>query len=176
MDEPSLNSKTITAKDAKEAAKAEKIAAKAAKVAASKAACAAQVAAANAAFDANAAEAYKNVEGSIIWSATLDRETRPSHGMMDGKKRNADGFFDGPGKYRTPYPGWSGLPAEERDGCRCSLSFEVKGYKPELRRTREDGIIPYVTWSKWAKSKGWTKAQGWPKEEIRDDSVEKKDL
>jgi hypothetical protein len=164
MEDPSLISKATTAKTAKEAAKAEKAAAKAAKATASKAAYAAQVAAANAAFDANAAVAYKNVEGNIIWDATLDRETRPSHGMMDGKKRNADGFFDGPGKFRTPYPGWEGLPAEERDSCRCSLRFELKGYKPQLRRTKEDGVIPFVTWARWAKSKGWTKAQGWPKE------------
>lgn len=164
MDDAPLSSKAASAKAAKEAARAQKAAAKAAQLAAQKAEHAARVAAANAAFDANVATAYRNVKGSIVWDATLDRETRPSHGMMDGKKRNADGFFDGPGKYRTPYPGWQGLPPEEREGCRCTLRFELQGYRPQVRRTREDGVIPYTTWVKWAKSKGWTKAGGWPKE------------
>lgn len=82
----------------KHAARAEKAAARAAHAAAAKAARAAELAAANAAFDAKASMAYRNVEGSIVWDATLDRGTRPSHGVMDGKRRNADGFFDGTGQ------------------------------------------------------------------------------
>jgi len=104
----------------------------------------------------------KGIEGSIIWDATFDRDTRTSHGLMDGKKRKDDGLFDGPGEFRAPYPGWEGLPPEERDGCRCTLRFEIEGYPPQMKRTKEDGIIEFMTWEEWAKGKGWTIKKGWP--------------
>lgn len=103
------------------------------------------------------------IPGDIIWISTLDRETRPSHGLMDGVKRSPDGFFEGPGKYRAPYPGWMGLPKEERENCRCTIAFMPKGIETPFRRTKEDGIIPYITWKEWAKRKGWTEENGWHK-------------
>jgi len=89
------------------------------------------------------------VEGSIVWSAVLDLKTRETHAAMDGKIKREDGFFDGPGAYRAPYPGWEGLPPEERCNCRCVLMFSPAGYKPELRRTKEQGIIEYMDYNTW---------------------------
>ena len=89
------------------------------------------------------------VEGSIVWSAVLDLKTRETHAAMDGKVKREDGFFDGPGAYRAPYPGWEGLPPEERIHCRCIEIFSPAGYKPELRRTKEQGIIEYMDYNTW---------------------------
>jgi hypothetical protein len=94
----------------------------------------------------------KGIKGNQIWDATLDSRTRETHGAMDGVKKK-DGFYTGAiGK--APYPGWSGLPAGERINCRCSERFEVEGYSPQLRRTRDQGLIPYQTYPEWKKNYG----------------------
>jgi len=91
----------------------------------------------------------QGVEMGVVWDATLDDVTRESHQAMDGQGRAADGFFDGPGGERAPYPAWEGLSAEERIQCRCRLRAEIDGYAPSLRRTRESGIVPYQTYPAW---------------------------
>jgi uncharacterized protein with gpF-like domain len=91
----------------------------------------------------------QGVEMSIIWDATLDDATRPTHGAMDGAVRGDDGLFNGPGGERAPYPGWEGLSAGERINCRCNLRPEIAGYSPSLRRTRDGGVVPYQTYDEW---------------------------
>jgi SPP1 gp7 family putative phage head morphogenesis protein len=93
------------------------------------------------------------VEGVDVWDATLDGRTRASHQRMDGVKRNEDGYFE---PIHARYPLDENLPAEESINCRCRLRFEIEGYSPQLRRTREQGIIPYQTYDEWEKNYGPT--------------------
>lgn len=107
------------------------------------------------------------VDGGEIWDATLDSRTRPkikekrpkgNHREMDGKKKDANtGLFYLPltGEYAL-FPGDPGLSAAQRIFCRCRLRFEIEGYSPQLRRTRDQGIIPYQTYEQWEKNYGPT--------------------
>lgn len=93
------------------------------------------------------------VEGNMVWDATLDHRTRPDHGRMDGVKKSADGYYHGAiGK--AQYPGDPNLPADQSINCRCHERFEIDGYSPQLRRTRDGGIIPYTKYDEWIKDKG----------------------
>jgi SPP1 gp7 family putative phage head morphogenesis protein len=106
------------------------------------------------------------IQGRIIWDATLDARTRPSHAAMDGVAKSADGLFYGL-SVPTPRPMWEGLPAEESINCRCSERFEVDGFSPIVRRTREEGVLPYQTFipyareyhPDWLERKGFTQWQ-----------------
>ena len=100
-----------------------------------------------------AAEA--GVEGIDVWDATLDPKTRPTHRIADGQKRNEDGYFIVGGELAR-YPLDENLSAEESIRCRCRLRKEITGYSPQLRRTREQGIIPYQTYDEWEKNYGPT--------------------
>lgn len=87
-----------------------------------------------------------------VWDATLDTNTRPRHAALDGKEANDDGLF------RTPVglvegPGLSGVPSFDIN-CRCRVSARIDDYSPKVRRSREDGVIPYQTFEQWAKDKG----------------------
>lgn len=94
----------------------------------------------------------KGVEGEYIWDATLDGRTRPDHADMDQEIRNEEtGLFDGPGGEKAPYPGWQGLSAGQRINCRCRLRYQVKDFSPQLRRIREEGVMPYQTYQDWDK-------------------------
>lgn len=100
------------------------------------------------------------IEGNQVWSATKDSKTRDTHGEMDGARRiqndKQDGwiltdgsFTPGPGGNYAPYPGYEGLPPEERINCRCTIRFEIDGFGPQLMRTREEGIIPYQSYNNY---------------------------
>lgn len=102
--------------------------------------------------DAYAWAQQKGVELSVVWDATLDSATRPTHGQADGQTRGKDGMFK-VGTERAPYPAWEGLSASERINCRCRLRGEIEGYSPQLRRTRDSGLIPYQTYSEWARER-----------------------
>lgn len=94
------------------------------------------------------------VPGRIIWNATLDSKTRESHQRMDGVARGEDGYFRG--SITARYPGDPELSAGERINCRCRTRFELGGegdYGPILRRSREDGVIPYQTYGEWEKGR-----------------------
>lgn len=92
----------------------------------------------------------KGIEGNEVWDATLDNRTRATHGQMDGVKKSADGYFHGAiGK--ALYPLDPNLPAEESINCRCHTRFEIAGYSPQIRRTRDEGIIPYQDYTDWKK-------------------------
>jgi SPP1 gp7 family putative phage head morphogenesis protein len=93
----------------------------------------------------------QGVEGVDVWVATLDNRTRDSHAAMDGVERDADGYFHG--EITAEYPGDPGLDAAERINCRCSIRFQIDGMSPALRRSKEDGVIPYQTYRDWSENK-----------------------
>ena len=97
--------------------------------------------------------AENGVEGAEIWDATLDGDTRPEHAALDQKKKDTehDGWY-APGIGWVAGPLQSGVPGFDIN-CRCSVRYEVEGYAPQLRRTRDQGLIPYQTYDEWNKNK-----------------------
>lgn len=87
-----------------------------------------------------------------VWDATLDGRTRPAHGALDGKPK------DDPEKgWNVPGVGWVSAPLHSGIAgfdinCRCRLRDQVKGFPPDKRYVRGDGIQPYQTYSEWKKS------------------------
>ena len=84
-----------------------------------------------------------------IWDATLDGRTRPAHAALDGRAK------DDPDKgWQVPEIGWVSAPlhsgvASFDINCRCRTRDQVKGYPPEERYVRGDGIKPYQTYDQW---------------------------
>jgi uncharacterized protein with gpF-like domain len=116
------------------------------------------------ATNAGTADAYDRaledgVKGSVVWTSTLDDRTRGGtkwqrahnidHRKMDGQVRDEDGMFHFPNGEIAPYPCWEGLSAENRINCRCGIRMEIDGYSPQLRRSRDEGVIPYQTYDQW---------------------------
>lgn len=60
------------------------------------------------------------------WKATFHR-TRTSHADASGTKPDKHGLFT-VGRSKAPYPGWYGLPAEERCRCACHTEHEYSGF------------------------------------------------
>jgi SPP1 gp7 family putative phage head morphogenesis protein len=90
----------------------------------------------------------QGVKGKVVWVATLDGRTRDTHQEMDGVEQSEDGMFHA--AIDAAYPGDPALPASERINCRCDVRFELEGFAPEIRRSREHGIIPYQTYNEWS--------------------------
>lgn len=88
------------------------------------------------------------IEGNIVWSSTKDGKTRHTHRQMDEEIKKKDGMFHG--SIDASYPGDPNLPAEERINCRCTERFEITGYSPQLMRTREEGVLPYMNYMAYA--------------------------
>jgi SPP1 gp7 family putative phage head morphogenesis protein len=94
------------------------------------------------------------------WVATLDKDTRDTHGAMDGQEIDVydengnPGVFESPEGGTTEFPGGFGRP-EEDINCRCTTVDIYAGFEPKERRTREDDMIPYATYQQYAKAKGW---------------------
>jgi len=69
------------------------------------------------------------------WLTVLDDRTRDAHADMDGALADSEGMFDYAGErggsYRIPWPGYYGLPPEDRCNCRCSLISEFGFGAPE---------------------------------------------
>jgi SPP1 gp7 family putative phage head morphogenesis protein len=95
------------------------------------------------------------------WVATLDTRTRDTHGALDGVYEDENGLFY-PGGNPAQGPGLSNVAAEDIN-CRCRLIEVIEGFEPELRRARDEGIIPYQSFNDWASNKGYTSEKGWPK-------------
>ena len=101
----------------------------------------------------------QGIQGDVIWDATLDSRTRPTtakqraaginHRVMDGHARGDDGLFRLPNGETAPFPTWPGLSAGQAINCRCRPRFQVEGFSPQIRRTRDAGIIPYTTYANW---------------------------
>ena len=102
----------------------------------------------------------QGVDMEKAWSSTLDGDTRDTHQALDGQvvpmydEQGEPGVFTSPTGNTAEYPGGFGVP-EEDIHCRCAVRGQIKGYSPELRRSREEGIIPYQTYPEYAKAKGW---------------------
>lgn len=83
------------------------------------------------------------------WDAALDGRTRPAHGALDGRPK------DDPEKgWLVPEIGWVSAPlhsgvASFDINCRCRIGSYPKGYPPEERWSRGDGVIPYQTYEAW---------------------------
>ena len=92
----------------------------------------------------------KGVQGSVVWSATLDGRTRDDHAAMDQQVQDENGLFRLPDGETAPYPGWEGLSAAERINCRCTTRFQIDGYEPALRRSRDEGLVPYQSYAEWS--------------------------
>lgn len=101
----------------------------------------------------------QGINGKVVWIATLDGKTRDSHQEMDGVARDEDGMFRG-SIGETPYPGWEGLPASDRINCRCDIRFEIEGFAPEIRRARDDGLVPQQTYDQWKSHRQTFKPSG----------------
>lgn len=92
----------------------------------------------------------QGVRMTEIWQATLDDRTRDSHGDMDGKEKQEQGFWMPSIASWVEGPRLTGVP-EEDINCRCRVVAQVDGLpEPILRRTRDEGIVPYQTYDEWS--------------------------
>jgi len=86
----------------------------------------------------------------IVWDATLDARTRPAHGALDGKVQDdpeKGWWVESLGKYVSA-PLHSGVAAFDVN-CRCRKRAQVKGFPPDERYVRGDGVVPYQTYQEW---------------------------
>ncbi len=104
-------------------------------------------------LDALEHAADKGVIMKKQWVSTLDDRTRDSHQSLDGQKVAIDEQFEIRGS-KADAPGGFGVP-EEDINCRCTMISVIEGYEPEVRRAREDGVIPYTNYPDYAEAKGW---------------------
>lgn len=84
-----------------------------------------------------------------IWDATLDSRTRPAHAALDGRPKD-----DSEKGWYVPEIGYVVAPlhsgvASFDINCRCRTRNQVKGFPPNERYVRGDGIKPYQTYEKW---------------------------
>jgi len=110
------------------------------------------------AANAGRVKAYADAEeqganGVYVWQASLDDRTRDTHRELDDVARRADEFFDVGGS-PAKYPCAESLPPEESINCRCRVAFEVDGNSPIIRRSKEDGVIPYMDYNAWEAARG----------------------
>jgi len=100
----------------------------------------------------------QGIDTRMMLLAVLDNRTRPQSAQMDGQLSNDKGEFEYPrtGSGNWYIPGNTGNPAYDINDRERSVQV-INGYSPDIRRTREDGLIPYTTYEEWAKSKGLTK-------------------
>lgn len=82
-----------------------------------------------------------------VWDAALDDKTRDDHRDMDGVKVKTDEDFDLPDGSSGPGPGMTGEPQQDCN-CRCRLRYEIEGYAPEFRASRDAEIPAYSEWIK----------------------------
>ena len=94
----------------------------------------------------------QGIEIKRFWIATLDGDTRDSHGAADGQVADEDGLFT-VGGVKTRGPGQSGIAAEDIN-CRCDVGTEVEDIKPSVRRIKGEGVKKNITYDEWKKAKG----------------------
>lgn len=89
------------------------------------------------------------------WIATIDNRTRDAHGILDGTQVAYDDDFTSP----AGGVGWGPREmgnASDDINCRCSLRMIVDEDAPSVRRVRGEDVVPYRTYSEYAKEKGWS--------------------
>jgi len=97
----------------------------------------------------------QGVDTKMKLLATLDGGVRPQSAQMDGQISNDEGKFKYPNG-TVAIPGNTGNPAYDINDRERSIQI-IDGVSPEIRRSREDGIIPYQTFEEWSKARGLTK-------------------
>jgi SPP1 gp7 family putative phage head morphogenesis protein len=86
--------------------------------------------------------------------AVLDTRTRQQSAEMDGDLSNDEGKFQYPnGEWHIP--GNTGVAKWDINDRETTIEF-IEGYEPRLRRTREDGLIPFKTFREWSNEKKLT--------------------
>lgn len=83
------------------------------------------------------------IDGKVVWLSALDGRTRPDHAAMDGKERADDGMFHG-AIGQAPYPGWEGLPAEERINCITGDAIPIGVDVEKLYKRWYDGKLVHI--------------------------------
>jgi SPP1 gp7 family putative phage head morphogenesis protein len=96
----------------------------------------------------------QGVDTKMQLLAVLDDRTRPQSASMDGKLSD-DGRFKYPDG-TVAIPGNTGNPAYDINDRERAIQI-IDDISPALRRTREDGIIPFQNYETWAKEKGLEK-------------------
>lgn len=78
-----------------------------------------------------------------MWEATLDGRTRTSHRWLHGTYRDEDGYFQNGLRYPADPDG----APEEVYNCRCTLTGNLIGYRPELvKYSTKMGDMSYDEW------------------------------
>lgn len=89
------------------------------------------------------------------WLATKDNRTRDTHRHLDGKAIDIDDNFHSSGCIGQAPKLFVGVAsAKENIGCRCKLLYYFdEDELPTVMRTKDDGVIPFVTYREWEKEK-----------------------
>lgn len=89
------------------------------------------------------------------WLATKDNRTRDTHRHLDGKAIDIDDNFHSSGCVGQAPKLFVGVAsAKENIGCRCKLLYYFdEDELPTVMRTKDDGVIPFVTYREWEKNK-----------------------
>ncbi|WP_204192995.1 phage head morphogenesis protein [Staphylococcus sp. GDY8P47P] len=89
------------------------------------------------------------------WLATKDNRTRDTHRHLDGKAIEIDDNFHSSGCIGQAPKLFVGVAsAKENINCRCKLLYYFdEDELPTVMRTKDDGVIPFVTYREWEKQK-----------------------
>jgi SPP1 gp7 family putative phage head morphogenesis protein len=102
----------------------------------------------------SAKQAEEHADLTKTWNATLDKEVRTSHQVLDDDEADEEGYFHFKGN-KAKGPHLFGVASLDIN-CRCSLLYLVNGKRPEVRRARnEDGstsVINYQSYKEWKKT------------------------
>lgn len=94
------------------------------------------------------------VKARLKYIAVLDGRTRNQSAKMDGDLSNEEGKFKFPNEIWY-FHGQTGHPEWDIND-RCTTIQVIEGYEPQLRRTRDEGVIGNMTFEEWADEKGLT--------------------
>ena len=85
------------------------------------------------------------------WLATKDNRTRDTHRHLDGKAVDIDDNFHSSGCVGQAPKLFVGVAsAKENINCRCKLLYYFdEDELPTVMRTKEDGVIPFMTYREW---------------------------
>lgn len=89
------------------------------------------------------------------WFATKDTRTRDTHRHLDGVSVDIEDSFKSSGCVGQAPKLFVGVnSAKENINCRCKLIYYFNNDElPTVMRTKDDGVIPFVTYREWAKQK-----------------------